>query len=71
MASSILEESMMAADDRGLSCPSCGCHDVRDDRTKVYRVIRLGQHRSIRRHRICRACGRKFITSERVVGDNS
>lgn len=48
------------ADQLGLRCPSCGCGHVpvyytRQKRDKTVRV------------RICRACGRRFMTTERVT----
>lgn len=57
-----------ADDDLGIRCPSCGCRHCPKDPTKVDRTVTLGVNQSIRRYRICRNCGRAFITKEVVVG---
>ena len=55
-------------DNRGIECPSCGCKHCPDSKTEVERTVSLGVNRSIRRVRVCRHCGRRFLTAERVVG---
>lgn len=54
---------------RGIACPSCGAKHIAD--AKPFGVVRTnpqGQQESIRRIRVCRNCGRQFITAERVIG---
>jgi len=48
----------------GVRCPSCGCPHA----PVIY--TRHGLGRTFRR-RECRACGRRFGTTEHVVGDGS
>lgn len=43
----------------GLSCPKCGCRDLRAYYTRA-------KHDYILRKRICRHCGRPVITRERI-----
>jgi len=44
----------------GISCPACGCRDLR---VLYTRAPMAGM---IRRRRACRHCGRRMTTSERV-----
>lgn len=48
-------------DDRGLECPSCGCHHF-------YVVYTRRREDRIVRRRECRHCGRKILTVERAIG---
>lgn len=45
----------------GVRCPNCNCGHVpvQATRRKAGRIAR---------YRTCRACGRRFVTSERVAG---
>lgn len=50
-----------ADDDRGLSCPTCGCRHLP--------VYYTRQHSGrVTRCRECRHCGRRILTHERVTG---
>lgn len=51
---------------RGITCPTCGCQHCPQDPTRVERTIALGANRCILRVRVCRHCGRRFTTNERV-----
>ena len=63
MASSILESAMSDADDqRGMSCPHCGCYDLRAERR--YKVFP-----GYRRIRYCRHCNHRVLTYEKITGD--
>lgn len=55
-------------DDRGISCPKCGCRHCPQDKTEVDKTIALGPNKSIQRVRVCRHCGKRFVTQERVIG---
>jgi hypothetical protein len=46
-------------DERGLVCRKCGCRDLRVDATRDG----IGE---IRRYRVCRNCGRRIPTHERI-----
>ncbi len=50
-----------AEEQLGLECPKCGCCDFR-----AYYTRR--QAKGIRRVKICRHCGRRITTTERIVG---
>lgn len=45
----------------GLACPKCGCHHFEVERTKPM----VGR---IMRRRVCRHCGRKVTTYEKLQG---
>ncbi len=45
----------------GLSCPKCGCRDLR-----AYYTRPRKDH--ILRKRICRYCGKKIVTREKISG---
>lgn len=51
----------MGQSDLGVKCPECNCADMR-----VYRTIRH-QDRIVR-VRVCRHCGRRVVTYERLAG---
>lgn len=46
----------------GVRCPTCWCADVPVSETRKY------AGGLTRRWRVCRNCGRRFITTERVQG---
>jgi len=46
---------------QGIECPICGCRDFRVQYTRERPGSKM-------RVRICRHCGHKFITMERVIG---
>jgi len=45
-------------DDRGISCPKCGCRHFFTTHTEPLRDGR------VRRRKVCRYCGRKILTFE-------
>lgn len=49
-------------EDVGLRCPNCNCRDLRVDYT------RRRSHNRIIRRRVCRHCGRRISTVERIAG---
>jgi transcriptional regulator NrdR family protein len=53
-----------AAPEPGISCPACGCCDLR----VVYVRQRMG--RTMRR-RECRHCGRRVVTWERIATEKA
>ena len=55
-------------EDRGIRCPRCHCPHVPYEPHQVDRTITLGRNRSIHRKRVCRHCGHRFGTYERVAG---
>jgi hypothetical protein len=55
-------------DDRGISCPKCACRHCPESKTEVAKTIALGPNKSIQRVRVCRHCGKRFVTLERVIG---
>lgn len=54
----------MTPETRGIACPRCQCTDLRAYRTTRYpgRITRV---------RICRACGRRVVTHERLPTSES
>ncbi len=59
------------ADELGLMCPNCHCPLVPEDgqgQRSVY-YTRAGV-RCIRRRRVCWHCGKRFSTTERVIGND-
>jgi transcriptional regulator NrdR family protein len=46
------------SDDRGISCPRCGCRHFYTTHTEPLRDGR------VRRRKVCRYCGRKLLTFE-------
>jgi transcriptional regulator NrdR family protein len=46
------------SDDRGISCPKCGCRHFYTTHTEPLRDGR------VRRRKVCRYCGRKVLTFE-------
>lgn len=54
-------------EDYGIRCPKCGCRHVPYDKHAVAQTHTLGPRQSIRRRRVCRHCGHRFTTYERVV----
>lgn len=57
----------MPDDDRGISCPSCGCRHCPESKHEVAQTFPLGPRKSVRRIRVCRHCGRRFSTYERTA----
>jgi DNA-directed RNA polymerase subunit RPC12/RpoP len=49
-------------EDRGISCPMCGCRHFYTTHTEPLRDGR------VRRRKVCRYCGRKILTFESVTG---
>ncbi len=47
---------------QGVACPTCGCRHL----DVLY--TRLG-YRSRQRVRLCRHCGRRILTKEKIVGE--
>jgi transcriptional regulator NrdR family protein len=46
---------------QGLTCPKCGCADLRVHKSRSY-----GEGR--RRVRICRNCSQRIATTEKILG---
>ena len=47
-------------DNKGLRCPGCGCGHFETDKTVPV------SGRRIRRYKVCRYCGRRVRTTERI-----
>ena len=58
---SVGEPQVTADSDAGIRCPDCACAHFTVWRTRP-------MPRGIRRERICRNCGRKVITTEKMAG---
>jgi hypothetical protein len=52
----------MSDEDRGISCPKCGCRDLRASYRKPF-------NGGYRRVRICRHCGHRVLTFEGITGN--
>lgn len=53
-----MKERQKTKDDRGITCPQCGCRHFYTTNTEPLRDGR------IRRRKACRHCGRKIVTYE-------
>lgn len=57
--------------DKGLACPDCGCSHLVDENANYRRALDVLNSRdgvgSVRRTRICRHCGRRIVTVEKIV----
>lgn len=49
----------------GIACPSCGCCDLR---IKPGGYVRQLEDGTTKRIKVCRHCGRKVMTTEKVNG---
>jgi len=49
-------------DDEGIKCPNCECRHCPVVKTKPW------HNKTRMRQRVCRHCGRRFSTRERVMG---
>lgn len=49
----------------GLQCPNCGCEDFRDEIGRPWDTVKtIPIPGAIRRHKICRYCGKRIRTKE-------
>lgn len=58
----VVEVPKRDSDSVGITCPRCGCADLR-----VY-YTRRKANGTIMRSRECRHCGRRVVTKERAIG---
>lgn len=57
-----MKEALGQGDDRGISCPKCGCRHFYTTHTEPLRDGR------VRRRKVCRYCGRRIVTYEVPIG---
>lgn len=57
-----MKQGRGTSDDRGISCPKCGCRHFFTTHTEPLRDGR------IRRRKACRHCGRRIVTYEVPIG---